>query len=75
MVADELPDQVGPVSDRFHVQASLPKERGDLRRQLLVNKSFHPRSAWSPAAAAAVPRSYSAWLKSISASISSVYSP
>ena len=69
------PDQVRPVGDGFDVQASLPEDFGDLLRQLLVKKSFHPRRACSPAAAAASPRSYSASLTSISRSISSLYSP
>ena len=68
-------DQVRSIGHRFNVEATPSKENGDLRRQLFVKKALHSPSARLPAATAAMPRSYSASLNSISRSISSVYSP
>src|SRR5512132_2219528 len=67
--------QVLAVGNGVYVVADLAQQDRDLRRQLLVQDASHERRACSPAAAAALPRSYSASLRSISRSISSRYSP
>ena len=69
------PDNVDALGHGDSVIARLAQQRCDLRRELLVQENLHARSACSPAAAAARPRSYSDSLLSISMSISSRYSP
>ncbi len=66
------PDALGNGDD---VMASLTQQRGDPRGKLLAYQCPHARSAFSPAVAAARPRSYSSSLASISVSISWRYSP
>jgi hypothetical protein len=68
-------DKILAVGHGVHVVAGLAQQRGYLRGQMLVQECSHERRARSPAAAAARPRSYSASLRSIYLSISSLYSP
>src|SRR5450755_1253818 len=67
--------KIAAVADRLNVVAATPQQLANPRRELLIEESLHPRNARSPAAAASKPRRYSASLSSISASISSWYSP
>ena len=67
--------KVLPLSDGQDIVAAVPEQLRDPRRELLIQERLHSRSARSPAAAASKPRWYSASLSSISASISSRYSP
>src|SRR5215475_5476273 len=69
------PGQVLTARNGVYVVAGLAQHDSDLRRQLRIQDGPHERRACSPAAAAALPRSYSASLSSISWSISSRYSP
>ncbi len=67
--------EITAVGDRMDVVAAVAEQFRDPRRELLVEEGSHPRSARSPALTASRPRRYSTSLSSISASISSRYSP